>query len=441
MRVKLAILGGGGFRVPLVYGALLRDIGDPRIDTVALYDVDPARLRVIGEVLHQLADGEPDPPTVTTTTDLDRALVGADFVFSAVRVGGLEGRIHDEHAALDLGVIGQETTGPGGIAYGLRTVRIACDIADAVSKHCPEAWVINFTNPAGMVTEAMQRSLGDRAVGICDSPIGLARRCAVALGVDPDEAVPDYVGLNHLGWLRGLRVDGEDLLPRLLTDDVLLERIEEARLVGFDWVRALRAIPNEYLYYYDFRREALAAIRDAGETRGDFLLRQQSAFYDDAASDPDHALDIWRRVRRERDASYMAELRESAQTGEREAADVEDGGYEKVALAFMTAVMRHRQETMILDVRNDGAVPGLPGDAVVEVTCVVDGSGPRPLPVSPVDLDELGLMQQVKAVERFTIEAALTGDEAAELRAFAVHPLVDSVSTARALVRAYRSGT
>ncbi len=181
---------------------------------VVLHDVDAARLSAVTRVLAEQAAGVPDAPAVTATTDLDEALRGADFVFSAIRVGGLEGRAADERVALAEGVLGQETVGAGGIAYGLRTVPVAVDIARRTARLAPDAWVINFTNPAGLVTEAMSRHLGDRVIGICDSPVGLGRRIARVLGADPDRAFIDYVGLNHLGWVRGLRVAGRDELPR-----------------------------------------------------------------------------------------------------------------------------------------------------------------------------------------------------------------------------------
>ena len=436
--MRLTILGGGGFRVPLVYGALLRDRQQPRIDHVTLHDVDADRLAAVAHVLAQLARDVPEAPTVSTTTDLDTALAGTDFVFSAIRVGGLAGRSNDEHVALDLGLLGQETTGPGGIAYGLRTVPVALAVAEAVARVAPTARVINFTNPAGMITEAMQQVLGDRVVGICDSPIGLARRATHALGLDPMRTRPDYVGLNHLGWLRALVHDGEDVLPRLLSDDAALHTIEEARLFGPEWVRALGSLPNEYLYYFYFNRDAVRAIRAEDQTRGEFLLHQQQGFYDAVAARPAQALDEWQRVRREREATYMAEVREA--DDERQDSDIAGGGYEGVALAYMAAVMRGEQTTMILDVRNGHAVPGLPPEAVVEVPCLVDATGARPLATSPLDGHQLGLVQQVKAVEQLTIEAARTGSPYLALKAFALHPLVDSVSVARDLVRGYGVG-
>ncbi len=433
--MRLTLLGGGGFRVPLVYGALLGDQGTPRIEEVVLHDVDPVRLAVMGHVLAQQAAGHPHAPRVTTTTVLEESLQGADFVFSAVRVGGLHGRTVDEHVALDLGLLGQETTGPGGTAYGWRTVPVAVEVAEAVARVAPGAWVINFTNPAGMVTEAMQDVLGERVVGICDSPVALARRAARALGLDESRTFADYVGLNHLGWLRALVHDGVDVLPRLLADDALLSGIEEARLFGPEWVRSIGSLPNEYLYYYYFTREAVAGIRAEPQTRGDYLLAQQTAFYDAVRAEPSSALERWRRVRRERDESYMAEVRGDGP--ERDETDLAGGGYEGVALAFMAAVMRQEVTTMILDVRNGTTVAGLPPEAVVEVPCLVDGTGAHPLATRAPTLDQLGLMAQVKAVDRIVIDGARHRDPGAAVRALALHPLVDSVGVARELARGY----
>lgn len=435
--MRLAVLGGGGFRVPLVYGALLRDTAKPRVEEVVLYDVSRERLEAVSHVLAGLAAGHDDPPRVRTTTDLDTALRDAAFVFSAIRVGGLAGRTADERVALELGLVGQETTGPGGISYGLRTVPVAVRVAERVAALAPEAWVINFTNPAGMITEAMRQVLGDRVIGICDSPIGLIRRAAAALGLDPARVSPDYVGLNHLGWLRGLTYQGRDLLPRLLADDAALRQVEEARLLGADWVRALGALPNEYLYYYYLSREAVAA--SAGRTRGELLLEQQDRFYAAVRARPGDALEEWVRTRRERDASYMAEARDTTDAGERDAADLEAGGYEGIALALMAAIARGEPATMILNVRNGSAVPGLPSEAVVEIPCAVDGSGVRPLATRPLPGRFLGLMQQVKAVEQTVIEAAMTGSARLAVAAFALHPLVDSVTTAHRLLDGYRA--
>src|SRR5690349_13981164 len=338
--MRLTILGGGGFRVPLIYRALLADRAAGRVTHLTLHDLDASRLTAISRVLRAQADGVDDAPRVSTTTDLTEALTGADFVFFAVRVHGLEGRAIDERVALDEGVLGQETVGAGGISYGLRTVPVAAEVARRVAAVAPGAWVINFTNPAGMVPEAMSHHLGERVIGICDEPIGLGRRVLHALGADPGAARLDYVGLNHLGWLRGVLVDGRDILPDLLTDDGALASFEEGRLFGTDWLRALGAVPNPYLHYYYYNREAVAAARDAEQTRGAFLLQQQRRFYTGVLCDHGSAFAAWESTRHEREVTYMAENRAAAGAGERDLTDLEAGGYEQVALALMRAIAR-----------------------------------------------------------------------------------------------------
>ena len=192
-------------------------------------------------------------------------------MFAAIRVGGLEGRRCDEHVALDRGVIGQETTGPGGLAYAIRTVPVMMEVARLVQELAPQAYLMNFTNPAGIITEAMQSVLGDRVLGICDTPSGLGRRVAKMLGLDHTRVQMDYVGLNHLGWMRRVMYDGQDVLPQLLADEALLSQMEEAKVFGTDWIHTLGVIPNEYLYYYYFHRDAVRKINASGGTRGDFL--------------------------------------------------------------------------------------------------------------------------------------------------------------------------
>ncbi|MET8080830.1 6-phospho-beta-glucosidase [Streptomyces sp. NPDC005303] len=436
--MKLTILGGGGFRVPLVYGALLGDRGEGRVSEVVLHDLDAGRLSAVTRVLAEQAARVEDAPRVSATTDLDEALRGADFVFSAIRVGGLEGRADDERVALAEGVLGQETVGAGGIAYGLRTVPVAVDIARRVARLAPDAWVINFTNPAGLVTEAMSRHLGDRVIGICDSPVGLGRRIARVLGADPNEAWIDYVGLNHLGWVRGLKIAGRDELPRLLADPDLLGSFEEGKLFGVDWLQSLGAIPNEYLHYYYFNREAVRAYQQAEKTRGAFLADQQGRFYDEVGAPGVKALDVWDRTRAEREATYMSENRETAGAGERDADDL-SGGYEKVALALMRAIARDERTTLILNVRNQNTLSVLDHDAVIEVPCLVDANGAHPVSVAPLPDHATGLVCSVKAVEREVLAAAESASRATAVKAFALHPLVDSVNVARKLVEGYTS--
>ncbi len=430
--MRVAILGGGGFRTPLLAGALAGS--GPTVDELVLQDVAAQRLTVMGSVL--AGSGV----AASTTTDLDAALDGADIVFAAIRVGGLDGRVRDERNALDLGVLGQETVGAGGLSYARRTLPVADAVAARIAERAPRAWTISMTNPAGMVTRVMGRRLGPRVVGVCDSPVGLIRRACAALGVDPgpslasfaDHVRPDYVGLNHLGWLRSLSVDGTDRLPGLLADPDALMRTEEGRLFGADVLQALGAIPNEYLYWYYAHDEALAGVRAAGRTRGEHVRAQQEAFYTAAAQAPADAARLWRAANDERNRSYFAEVREGA----RDDADVAAGGYETVAVALAAALTGGPPTRLVINVRNGALVPALDPDAVVETVCRVDTAGAHPEPVAPPTGHQLGLMAAVHASEAAIEQAALTGAAAAALRAFVLHPLVGSLGAARALAGA-----
>ena len=438
--MKLCILGGGGFRTPYVYQALLRDQGSPRVEEVALYDTDADKLDGVVRILRQLAADFPDAPRLVPTTELSTALQGSDFVFAAVRIGGLEGRCCDERVALDLDLLGQETTGPGGLAYALRTVPFMLNVAQQVRELAPTAYFLNFTNPAGIITEAMQSVLGDRVLGICDTPSGLGRRIAGLLGLDHDRVQMDYVGLNHLGWMRRLLFDGRDVLPDLLTDDEALDALEEGIVFGRDWLRTLGSVPNEYLYYYYSNREAVRGIKASKQTRGEFLLATQHEFWQQLAG-ADDAAGLWRATVTARSASYMAEAKggEQGNPAHPKAPELDPAqqGYAGVALGVMSAISRNERTTMILNVRNGTTIAGLPSDAVVEVPTTVDANGVHPLTTAAPDLHQLGLMQQVKAVERHTIAAAVHGDRDEALKAFALHPLVDSVALGRRLLDGY----
>ena len=433
--MKLVILGGGGFRVPLVYAALLRDRMPGRVTQVALVDIDARKLEVNRRVLAAQARTYSDAPTVSFHTDLAEALPGADFVFSAMRVGGLQGRADDERIGQSRGVIGQETVGFGGISYALRTLPTALEVARIVQQLAPQAWVINFTNPAGIVTEAMSTVLGDRVIGICDSPIALARRSLRSLGIAPERAEIQYAGLNHLGWLTGLIVDGTDVLPELLTRPDLLATFEEGRLFGSEWLSTIGAIPNEYLHYYMYEREVLHADQLELRSRGRYLQEQVESYTrqaDEGTTDP---LELWERTRHDRESTYMAANRLSAGVGERDAEDLTSGGYENVAIALMRGIAHDQNARLVLNVRNRGALADLDDDAVVEVPCVVDASGAHPLPGSKLLESGRGLVHAVKYVERQTIEAGLSGSRLAATRALAHHPLVDSVAVARGLLQ------
>ena len=427
--MKLALLGGGGFRTPAIYRALAEGSTRTQYDAVVLYDVDQARLDRIGAVLAGMDEQLGRHVSLTVTTDLDAAVDGADIVYCAVRVGGLAGRLLDERAALAEGVIGQETTGAGGITFALRTVPVVTEIAEVVARRAPEALFINFTNPVGLVTEAVRRVLGDRAIGICDAPQAMCGRVAAALGRDPADLWFDYFGINHLGWLRGVLDQGRDLLPGLLADEDRLLSFEEGRLFGADWLRSIGMIPNEYLYYYDFATEALTGMQ-AGRVRAEFLLRQQDAFYAGGGS-PADALRSWEASLAEREGSYM----EEAWSGRDEdlrgvVAARETGGYGRLSLELVDALHGEGSEVLILNVANRSSLPFLDEGAVVEVPCVVGRGGIIQVAMGSVPMAAEARIVSVRAAERAAIEAALSRSRHMAVQALALHPLVPSVDVA-----------
>jgi 6-phospho-beta-glucosidase len=426
--------------MPALYTSLL-EASDERlpIGELALHDTSEERLGRIGPVLDGLEAEHGSALPRRASTSLEEVLDGADFVFCAVRAGGVAGRLVDESVPVRHGVIGQETTGPGGIAFALRTVPVMQRIAAVIAERAPRAFVVNFTNPAGLVTEAMQHVLGSRVIGICDAPPDLCRRVAEAVG-RPREALRfDYAGLNHLAWMTAVFDRGTDLLPALLADPARLGAMEEGQLFGVEWLQTLGVIPNEYLYYYYRSREAVETMRTHG-VRAAFLAEQQDAFYASAPSTPQAALAAWREARFRREQSYMLDAFEASgadTTAVAAARATVTSGYGEVAIGVIEAISRGQPRVMILNVANGTTLPFLDGDAVVEVACVVGADGARPMSAAALPAHARGLVETVKAVERLAIEAAETGSRRLAHQALALHPLVESVSTADAILDDY----
>jgi 6-phospho-beta-glucosidase len=447
--MRLMIAGGGGFRVPLVYRALCEGPFAGLVDELVLFDVDELRLAAIEAVLGDMPAGGSAAPVVVVSTDLRQALTGTDMVFAAIRPGGTAGRIADEQIPLGLGLLGQETTGAGGISYALRSIPRMLELAEAMRRHCPDAWLINFTNPAGMVTEALVPVMGRRVIGICDSAGGLVQRAARAAGAPLKEGTLDgvgYYGLNHLGWLYRLAPDGRDLLPALLSDHAALETMEEGRLFGQHTLLQLGCLPNEYLYYYYQTSHATEAIGQQQQTRGASIHDQQQSLYPSLLQ-ASHPYRLWDAARRSREEGYLAEARTHGE--QRDESDLAGGGYERVALSVMRALSGGGPAQLILNVPNSpvspagpaaqAAVPGLPPDAVVEVPCEVTPDGALPLAQERPDGQFLTLMQHIKEVERLTIRAVVSGEREAAVQAFAAHPLVGSLPLGRQLLEGYEA--
>ena len=444
--MKMTLLGSG-VRAPFVLRGLAANEADLGLDEVVLHDTDAERLELMTALGGHLCEEWGAGFTVRGESDPREAIAGARFVFSAIRPGQEAARAVDEEVPLKFGVLGQETTGPGGFAMALRTIPAMLDYARLIEEAAPDALLVNFTNPVGIVTQALHDHSSVRAVGICDGPISMQRSVAEFLGLPPERVHTDYFGLNHCGWIHRVLVDGRDRLPELLDRfEELQERDEDWRLFDPALVRAIGMLPMEYLYFYYYRDQAVAHIRGSGSSRGRQLQNLNDALWPRlrAAVDTGDLADArraWERAMGERDATYFARERGEVVPDESGGhRDVFDGeGYAGVATAVMTAAVQRRTARLILNVPNRGAIPGLRDDDVVEVTCLADEHGAHPIAQGSMPEPARTLVESVKLYERLTVTAAVHGSYDAALGALLAHPLVASYPAARSILDEYVS--
>jgi 6-phospho-beta-glucosidase len=441
--MKMTLLGAG-VRAPFVLRGLAAGAADLDLDEVVLFDTDPERLELMTALGRHFAASWGAPFTVRNEPDAASALAGARFVFSAIRPGQEAARAVDEEVPLKHGVLGQETTGPGGFAMALRTIPAMVAYGQLIERVAPNALLVNFTNPVGIVMQALHDHTSVRAIGICDGPISMQRSVAEFLGLPREQVHADYAGLNHCGWIHRVLVDGEDRLPEVL------DRFEELQVADEQWalfdpelVRSIGMLPMEYLYFYYYRDTAVEHIRGSGSSRGRQLQALNDALWPVLrarvdAGDLPGAQTAWERAMGERDATYFARERGEVVDEELELGDVFEGeGYEGVATAVMAAATRRRKTPLIVDVANRGAIGELDDDDVVEVTCLVDEHGAHPIAQGRLPDAAADLITQVKLYERRTVEAAVTGSYEAALEALLVHPLVASYPTAKRILDDY----
>jgi 6-phospho-beta-glucosidase len=441
--MKMTLLGAG-VRAPFVLRGLAAGAADLDLDEVVLFDTDPERLELMTALGAHFAASWGAPFTVRSEPDAESALAGARFVFSAIRPGQEAARAVDEEVPLKHGVLGQETTGPGGFAMALRTIPAMVAYGQLIERVAPNALLVNFTNPVGIVMQALHDHTSVRAIGICDGPISMQRSVAAFLGRPREEVHADYAGLNHCGWIHRVLVDGEDRLPEVLDRFEDLQAADEQwALFDPDLVRSIGMLPMEYLYFYYYRDTAVEHIRGSGSSRGRQLQALNDALWPVLraridAGDLPGAQAAWERAMSERDATYFARERGEVVAEELDVGDVFDGeGYEGVATAVMAAATRRRKTPLIVDVANRGAIGELDDDDVVEVTCLVDEHGAHPIAQGRLPDAAADLITQVKLYERRTVEAAVTGSYEAALEALLVHPLVASYPTAKRILDDY----
>ncbi|HEX5174218.1 MAG TPA: hypothetical protein VFV91_08755 [Gaiellaceae bacterium] len=393
--MKIAVVGGGSTYTPELVSGLTR----LDVDDVVLEDVDPERREVIGGMARRMLERQGYEGRLEVTGDLDAAVADASFVLIQIRVGGQEARLRDETLPLACGCIGQETTGAGGFAKAMRTVPVVLEIAERVRALAkPDAWIVDFTNPVGIVTRALLDG-GHRAVGLCNVAIGFQRRFAASLRVEPARVVVDQVGLNHLTWVRQVLLDGTDVLPALLAErgDELAEEIELPRRL----LDELGAVPSYYLRYF-YAHDAVLREQLEGEPRAAVVQKIEESL-----------LEVYR----------------DPSVDERPDLLMQRGGayYSEAALGLISSLATGDGAVHEVDVRNGETLVGLAADDVVEVPARVGRHGTEPLPQPPLAPELLGLVQHVAAYERLTLRAALSRDPVDARKALLAHPLIGQV--------------
>jgi 6-phospho-beta-glucosidase len=390
--MKLAVVGAGSTYTP----ELVAGLSGLEVERLALHDVDPQRLEVVGGLAGRMLERERFAGELTLTDELEASLEGADFVLIQIRVGGQAARLLDETAPLPCGCIGQETTGAGGFAKAMRTVPVVLEIADRARELAgPGAWIVDFTNPVGIVTRALLDA-GHRAIGLCNVAITFQRHFARLLGVEPARVVVDQVGLNHLTWVRAVWVDGRDALPDLLAErgEELADEVNLPRRL----LAELGAVPSYYLRYF-YAHDAVLAEQLEGVPRAATVAE----------------------IERE-----LLELYRDPALAEKPALLEQRGGayYSEAAAGLVRSLAYGIPEVHEVDVRNEGTVAGLADDDVIEVPARLDSGRPLPLPQAALAPELLGLVQHVAAYERLTAEAAVTRDPVTAKKALLAHPLI-----------------
>lgn len=413
--LKIAVIGGGSSYTPEIVEGFIQRYEQLPVRELWLVDIEQGRhkLEIVGELAKRMVAKSGLPIQVFLTLDRREAIAGADFITTQMRVGLLEARKWDEHIPNQHGVIGQETTGPGGMMKALRTIPALLEICKDIEELSPDAWLLNFTNPAGMVTEAINRHTNVKSIGLCNAPIGLKKRLSEQYNTPIDKIYTEFVGLNHLHWVTRIEVDGEDKLQEMLDNR---EDYSAKNVPPSEWdpefLSGLGGYPSYYLKYFymtDVMLEEQVESLNANGTRADVVKRVE-----------DELFELYKNPNLQ-DKPKQLEQRGGAY-------------YSEAAVNLMESLYNDKRDVQTLNVLNGNILDFLPADASIEVNCLVTSNGPIPVSVTNVPEQTKGLIQAVKTYERLTIEAAITGDRSIALQAMASHPLVPSVKVAKILL-------
>ncbi len=412
MGLKIAVIGAASSYTPELFADLIDFRQELDVEQVMLMDPNTEKLALIADVGCRLLQSARMPTEIGATSNLPAAVGGADFIVLQIRVGGLDARIRDESVPMELGMVGNETTGAGGFVCALRTVPAALAIAEEIERLAPQAFLLNLSNPAGIVTEALLKHSRVRTIGFCNIPINTTYAVAEVLGVPPEKVELQSFGLNHLSWAREAVVDGRDRLQPLIAattdrDSLLYQRGLVEDLIDPAWLRIIGMIPSWYVRYYYCTDAILREDSDGSGIKGRRDMEAEQQLHD-----------LYLKEGYGETARHILSSKGGAQ-------------YYLPVLQVMSAVVHDTGRVIISDVRNGVAMPDLPPDVCVEVPARITRSGAEPLPCGPMPLSVRGLVQTVKAYEELAVEAATTGSSEAALAALTTHPLVGSYSKAR----------
>ncbi|WP_263322191.1 6-phospho-beta-glucosidase [Endozoicomonas sp. Mp262] len=416
--LKLTIIGGGSSYTPELIDGIIRRIHDLPVTHICLVDIEEGqcKLDIITELSQRMINKAGLDISVSSTLDRREGIRGAQFIMSQFRVGGLAARARDERIPLRYNVIGQETTGPGGFAKALRTIPVILDICRDIEELAPDAWLINFTNPAGMVTEAVIKHTRVKVMGLCNVPINMHYSIARMLDVKPEEVSLDFAGLNHMVWVHRVSIGGEDKTRKVLQLVGDGANLNMNNIAEEPWdrtfLKALNAIPCPYHRYFYMKEAMLAEELEAaksGATRAEQVMKTEQELFA-LYADPNL-----------NDKPSQLEKRGGA-------------FYSEVSLNLVDAIWNNRKTINVVNTRNNGAISGLPNDAVVEINAVVDADGAHAVSFGTLPVHLNGLIQQVKAYETLAIEAAVYGDYDKALMALSLNPLVPDMVTGQKIL-------
>lgn len=444
--MKLTVIGGGGVRSMFLAKSIAQKALALRITELWFMDNDPRKLAVFGEMARHVAHMIcPELKFVLTSDSID-AVKDADYVITTIRVGGDSMRVEDERIALEFGVLGQETTGAAGFSFAMRSIPALIEYCELIKKYSKNSVkVFNFTNPVGIVSQALSDKGYDFTFGICDAPSGMLNSFASLLGVSPDRVYGNIYGLNHLSFFNKITVDGTDVIYKLIDDPEAYKKTD-MRYFSSEMLKQRRFIPNEYLYYFFNREKAVCNILNAKQTRGELIekvnflmLRELEKI--NVSADFQKALSVFEKYYGMRENSYM-----SGETGitrhslwHFDPFSEDSGGYAGVALRYIEIVNSGNSKEMILCTKNNGALPFLNDDDIVEVTCDVSAADVVPHKFSVDEMDSYAseLIRRMKLYEREAAAAILTADKLRAVEALSLHPLIESYSIAEKLVDSY----